>query len=130
MDGTDEGDERTLAWLRDVCLAFPEAVEARLQDRPLFVVRRRRFALLNGVSSPPRPRWAGCGRSVHVLTAPEERSALAADPRFTPSPHHGDRGWLAVDPVAVTRTELAELLDAAYRVAAPATLVARLDQGD
>jgi hypothetical protein len=130
MDGTDHGDEQTLAWLRAVCLALPGTAEATLQDRPLFVVGRRRFALLNGASSPPRPRWDGWGRSVHLLTAADERPALVADPRFAPSPHHGDRGWLAVDPDAVGRTELAELLDAAYRAAAPAALVARLDQAD
>ena len=56
MEATDEGDERTLDWLRGVCLAFPEAEESSLQDRPLFVVRRRRFALFNGVTSPRRPR--------------------------------------------------------------------------
>ena len=128
MEATDEGDERTLGWLRGVCLAFPEAEETRLQDRPLFVVRRRRFALFNGVTSPPRPRWDGCGRSVHLLTDPGERDALAADDRFTCSPHHGDRGWVAVTPEAIAPDELAELVEAAYRVAAPRSLVARLDQ--
>ena len=128
MDGTDAGDERVLAWLREVCLGLPETSETRLQGRPLFVVRRRRFALLNGAGSPPRPRWDRCGRSVHLLTEPAERGAFGADPRFTPSPHHGDRGWFAVDPALITSTELAELLDAAYRAAAPAELVALLDQ--
>ena len=125
----DDGDERVLAWLRDVCLAVPEVSEARLQDRPLFVVRRRRFALFNGAASPVRPRWDGCGRTVHVLTDPDERVALAADDRLRPSPHHGDRGWVAVDPEAIDPQELSELVEAAYRTAAPAALVARLDQG-
>ena len=127
-DGTDAGDERVLTWLRGVCLALPETSETTLQDRPLFIVRRRRFALLNGTSSPRRPRWDGCDRSVHLLIEPDERDAFAADPRFAPSPHHGDRGWVAVDPAAIERAELAELLEAAYRTAAPAELVARLDQ--
>jgi hypothetical protein len=128
MEATDAGDERTLGWLRGVCLAFPEAEETRLQDRPLFVVRRRRFVLFNGAASPPRLRWAASGRSVHVLTDPEERAAIAADQRFAPSPHHGDRGWVAVDPGSIAPEELAELVESAYRVAAPRSLVARLDQ--
>ena len=128
MEATDEGDERTLGWLRAVCLAFPEVEETRLQDRPLFVVRHRRFALFNGAASPPRPRWARSGRSVHLLTDPQERDALAADERFTPSPHHGDRGWVAVDPHSIESEELAELVEAAYRVAAPGSLVATLDR--
>lgn len=127
MDGFDQRDEQVLASLRDACLRFPEAEEVRLQDRPLFVVRRRRFALPNGAGSPARPRWDGCGRSVHLLTDPDERQALTADPRFGPSPHHGDRGWLMVDPDQVSFDELAELLEAAYRTAAPAALAARLD---
>jgi hypothetical protein len=69
-------DERALARLRAICLAFPEAEEVALQDRQLFRVRSRRFALFNGASSPPRPRWKSCGRSLHFVTDPQEREAL------------------------------------------------------
>ena len=41
-------DDRDLARIRTICLRFPEAEEAELQDRPLFRVRARRFALFNG----------------------------------------------------------------------------------
>jgi predicted DNA-binding protein (MmcQ/YjbR family) len=118
-------DERALARLRAICLAFPEAEEAMLQDRPLFRVRSRRFALFNGASSPPRPRWKDFGRSLHFVTDPQERDALGQDGRFTASPHHGDRGWVAIslDGADVDWTELAELLETAYRhVAARALL--------
>jgi predicted DNA-binding protein (MmcQ/YjbR family) len=123
-------DERALARLRTICLAFPEAEEAVLQDRPLFRVRSRRFALFNGASSPPRPRWNGFGRSVHFVTDPQERGALRQDSRFTTSPHHGDRGWMAMslEDTAVDWTELAELLEAAYRHVAGRALVELLDR--
>jgi predicted DNA-binding protein (MmcQ/YjbR family) len=122
-------DESALARLRAICLAFPEAEEAVLQDRPLFRVRTRRFALFNGASSPRRMRWNGFGRSVHFVTDPQEREALREDRRFTVSPHHGDRGWMAVsleDPV--DWTELAELLEAGYRHVASRALVELLDE--
>jgi predicted DNA-binding protein (MmcQ/YjbR family) len=116
-----EADERVLSRLRDICAAFDAAEESSLQDRPLFHVRRRRFAIFNGESSPTRSRWEAAGRSVHFLSDPAERDALHQDPRFTPSPHHGDRGWMAirVDPETIDWEELAELLAAAYELVMP-----------
>ena len=109
-----------LARVRAICLGFPGAEEGALQGRPLFRVGRRRFALFNGDDSPPRPRWNGSGRSVHFLTEPIEREALRHDGRFVASPHHGDRGWMAMrlDAGPVDWTELAELLETAYRLVA------------
>jgi len=124
-------DDRWLTWVRSVCARFPEAEEAELQDRPLFRVRSRRFAIVNLATSPPRPRWAGAGPSLHVLTDPAERDALRQDARFSRSPHHGDRGWLAVrlDTGQVGEREVAELLESAYRLVAGRRLVALLDGG-
>ena len=109
-------DQRVLDRLRAICATFSGCEESVLQGRPLFHVRRRRFAIFNGESSPARSRWATAGRSVHFLSDPAEREALLHDPRFTRSPHHGDRGWLAiaVDSDTVDWQELAELLEAAH----------------
>ncbi len=103
-----------------------------LQGRPLFRVRSRRFAVVNRADSPARPRWQGAGRSLHVVTDPAEREALRQDPRFVVSPHHGDRGWLALSLDAaggIDWDEVAELLEAAYRHVAGRRLVERLDGG-
>jgi hypothetical protein len=123
-------DDRALRKIRAICGRFPDVEEAELQDRPLFRVASRRFAIFNGDSSPSRPRWAGAGRSLHVLTDPLERDALAHDPRFSASPHHGDRGWVALrlDAGVVDWQEVAELLESGYRQAAGARRVARWDQ--
>ncbi len=120
-----------LAAIRAVCLRFPEAEEAELQGRPLFRVRRRRFALVNPPGAPDRPRWRDAGPSLHVATDPAEREALRHDPRFRPSPHHGDRGWMAVrlDTGALDAREMAELVEAAYRHVAGRRLVEVLDRG-
>jgi predicted DNA-binding protein (MmcQ/YjbR family) len=114
-------DEEALARIRQICAAFDGAEESVLQDRPLFHVGRRRFAIFNGASSPPRKRWAAAGRSVHFLSDPLERQALLHDARFTRSPHHGDRGWLAVwlEEGNVEWAELEELLTAAHEQVAP-----------
>ena len=118
--GLDVDDEQALTRIRRICSGLAGAEEARLQERPLFHVARRRFALFNGVGSPPRLRWAGWGRSLHLLVEPEEREALRANPRCAPSPHHGDRGWVGLGLDGATDwVELAELLDAAHRQVVP-----------
>src|SRR5436305_10952520 len=106
-------DSVALQRIRTICLAFPGAEEAALQNRPLFRVGRKRFALFNGLTSPPRPRWNGSGRSLHFLADPLELDSLRQDGRFTPSPHHGSRGWLTlrVDPTETDWDEVAELLE-------------------
>ena len=61
------------------------------------------------------------GEGVH-LADPHEIDALRHDDRFGPSPHHGDRGWLALgmgDVGSVDWVEVAELLASAYLQVAP-----------
>lgn len=111
-----------LGQIRDLCGRFPGADEGELQARPLFRVGRRRFAIFNGGASDDRARWATSGRSLHFLADPSEIDALRHDDRFRPSPHHGDRGWLALsleDAGAIDWAEVAELLESAYRQVAP-----------
>lgn len=123
-------DDRDLLKIRTVCLRFPEVEEAELQDRPLFRVRTKRFAIFNGVLSPPRPRWQSFGRSLHFVADPQERQALRQDARFAVSPHHGDRGWMALsfEDGETDWGEVAELLESAYRQVASRDLIAVLDR--
>lgn len=118
-------DKETLDRIRVICRRFAGADEGELQDRPLFRVGRRRFAIFNAVTSPPRPRWDSSGRSLHFVADPLECDALRHDGRFGESPHHGDRGWLTLmleDPGSVDWDEVAELLESAYRYVTPRRL--------
>ena len=56
---------------------------------------------------------------------------LRQDPRFATSPHHGDRGWIALNLESDTTdwVEIAELLETAYRQVANRQLIAMLDKG-
>jgi hypothetical protein len=112
MDDRARRDEQVLVRLRQTCASFDGCEEGELQGRPSFHVSRR-FAMFNGEASPPRPRWVAAGRSLHFLSDSSERDALLQDPRFDRSPHHGDRGWLAIrlEPDTANWEELAELLD-------------------
>lgn len=115
-------DAEVLDRVRSLCRRLPGADEGALQDRPLFRVGRRRFAIFNPAASDTRPRWSGSGRSLHFLADPQEIDALRQDDRFAPSPHHGDRGWLALrldDVGSVDWVEVAELLEFAYLQVAP-----------
>ena len=116
--------------IRKICARFPEAEEGTLQDRPLFHVRRRRFAILNDDSSPYRKRWEGFGRSLHFMTDPSQRSRLEKDTRFSASPNHGFRGWMALDlaPDQLDWSEVGGLLESAYRVVAGKELIAEMDR--
>ena len=115
-------DDGALDRIRAVCLGLPGVEEAVLQDRPLFRVGRRRFAIFNGEASPPRQRWDSSGRSLHFLCDPLDRDALGQDDRFTASPHHGTRGWLAIRLDGATDwVEIEELLRAAHHQVAPGT---------
>jgi predicted DNA-binding protein (MmcQ/YjbR family) len=127
---TSPVDTANLREIRAICRLLPEVEESKLQGRPLFRVNGRRFAIYNGDDAPPRPRWANAGRSIHLLTDPLERDALGQDGRFVPSPHHGNRGWVALrlDRGDVDWQELAELIEAGYRQAAPKRLVELIDQ--
>jgi predicted DNA-binding protein (MmcQ/YjbR family) len=116
----DATDQDLLGKVRRICLAFDGVEEAELQGRPLFRVGRRRFAIFNGLGSPPRRRWEASGRSLHFLSDPSERDALRQDPRFTPSPHHGDRGWFALRlDDGIDWGEVTEILHAAHGQVVP-----------
>ena len=123
-------DGKDLNRIHDICRRFPEAEQGELQGRPLFHVRRRRFAIYNGENSPHRRRWERFGRSLHFATNPQLHAIVADDDRFSESPHHGFRGWVAVDleDQTVSWEEIAEFLEAAYRHVAARELVEELDR--
>jgi hypothetical protein len=111
----DADDLDAFGPIREICLRFDGAEEAELRARPLFRVGRRRFALFNGASSPPLPRWNGSDQSLHSGYAGRGR-ALREDTRFGASPHRGHRGWLVVrlDVGVIEWDEIADLLRSAY----------------
>ena len=97
----DEGDP-LLARLREVALAFPEAVEVEAWGRPTFRAGKKIFAVF----------------SDGVIFKPEagEHDALVHGARFSIPPYFGPSGWLSLD--LDDRTdweEVRELLDGSYR---------------
>ena len=111
--------------VRAVCLGFPEATEKLSHGTPTYFVRSRAFVY----------HWVGGHHDndfPHLWCAAPpgaQQELIAANPeQFFRPPYVGHRGWLGV---RLDRgpdwTEIAELCEDAYRVIAPAGLVARLD---
>lgn len=127
-----EGDP-LLARLRSVCLAMPGADEKVSHGRPNFFTVKV-FAIYGGVvkgdHDPEMHR-----RSLLVPTDAHSRAALLEDERFFIPAYHGPSGWIGLDLArpddpaepSVDWSEVAELLDAAYRLTAPARLLRELD---
>ena len=66
--------------------------------------------------------------SVMVLPDPGDRQALLEDDRTFVPAYLGPYGWIGLDLDETTDwTEVAELLDASYRLTAPKKLIAELD---
>jgi hypothetical protein len=113
-------ESNTLAQLRSICLALPEAVEAGGVGDPTFKVRDKIFAMRHQVD----------GRQSMWCKAPPgvQGALVASDPdRFFIPPYVGHHGWVGAwlnD--AVDWEQLEDLIDESYRMTAPKRLIRSL----
>jgi hypothetical protein len=145
-----EGDPG-LADLRRIALGFPGVSEKISHGRPVFCVPKM-FAVYGGNSrlttNPREARARGRSRTVGPATGAatgamvafphsvlikvdeSERRALEQDRRFFFPMYLGPFGWLGLDFDAgpVDWDEVAELLDASYRMTASKRLFKQLDE--
>jgi hypothetical protein len=113
--------------IREICLALPEVTERLSHGTPTFFVRDKKVfvsAWLDGHHDNEFPHlWCAAGEGVQgelIAEAPE---------RFFRPPYVGHRGWLGIRLDGdVDWDEVAELCVDAYRLVAPKSLVAQLDQ--
>lgn len=117
--------DRELARVRRMCLALPEVTERLSHGSPTWFVRGKK-TLATFVDD-----HHGDGNLGIWCAAPPgvQEQMIDEDPRvfFRPA-YVGHRGWIGVRLSAtVTDAELARILEDAYRLVAPKTLVARLD---
>ncbi|HEV8630999.1 MAG TPA: MmcQ/YjbR family DNA-binding protein [Thermoanaerobaculia bacterium] len=111
--------------LRRLCLALPEVTERLSHGEPTWFAGKRVF--VNFADHHHDEKLA------FWCAAPEGAQAalVAADPqRFFRPPYVGHRGWLGVRLEGSPDWDLvADLVEDAYRVVAPARLVRALDAG-
>jgi len=122
------GDEESLKQLRVICLPYPEAQEDGGVGSPSYKVRSKIFVMRHPMRLPSGDRpsvWLKAGPGVQTMLVG------SAPDRFAVPPYIGHKGWVAVylDGDA-DWDELADLIDASYRLVAPKRLAARLDTED
>ena len=126
-----DDEDPVLARLRDVALGLPGADAKVSHGRPAFFTTKV-FAYYGG-SQRIEGEWVAHDCAVLVQPDPAERLALLDDPRVWVPAYLGPAGWLGLDlppdPAAVDWVEVGELLDASYRLTAPARLVRELEAG-
>jgi predicted DNA-binding protein (MmcQ/YjbR family) len=107
--------------LREVCLRFPDAVEAGGVGNPSFKVRDKIFAMQHGHEERPSV-WFKAPDGVQELLVGSEPA------RFFRPPYVGHHGWVAawLD-IPLDWDELADLVEESYRMTAPKRLSAQLD---
>ena len=116
-------DDPTLARVRRIALALPEATEVIAHGRPTFRCGKI-FAYYGGSVK------GGDMMDTSLLFKPDptEAHALSDDARFFVPAYVGAYGWLGVDlSRAPDWDEVAELLDASFRLVAPRKLIRGLD---
>jgi len=113
--------------LRAICLALPEVTERPSHGAPTWFVRdKNAFVTLwaDGHHGNQFPHlWCAAPPGV------QQELAAAEPDRFFRPPYVGGRGWLGVRlDRDIDWTEIAEICRDAYRVIAPARLVALLER--
>jgi predicted DNA-binding protein (MmcQ/YjbR family) len=121
-----DDDDPVLSRVRELAAALPRTDEKVSHGRPAFFTKKV-FAYYGG-SLKVDGAWVQHPQAVIVLPDGDDRVALLADPRSFVPAYLGPSGWIGVDlDGGVDWTEVAELLDASYRLTAPKALVAELD---
>lgn len=117
-----------LPHLRKVCLALPEATERLSHGSPTFFVRDKKTFV---------SFWDdhhGDGRVAIWCHAPpgvQEQLVDEEPDRFFVPPYVGHRGWIGVRlDRDIDWDEVAGIVEDAYRMVAPKTLIAQLDERD
>jgi predicted DNA-binding protein (MmcQ/YjbR family) len=121
-----DDDDPFLEQLRRLAVAFPNAGEKVSHGRPAFFTKKI-FAYYGG-SLKVEGDWIEHPHSVIVQPDEGDRRAFLEDARTFVPAYLGPSGWIGIDLDDRTDwSEIAELLDASYRLTAPARDVALLD---
>ena len=123
-----ERDDPVLADLRRLCLHLPGAAEKVSHGRPCFFTKKI-FAIYGATTKGDHDS----GRhdaSVVIRSQTDEAVALLAMPRFFVPAYWGPSGWIGLDLTGadVDWDEVGELITESFRLTAPRTLVAKLEQ--
>lgn len=121
-----DDDDPFLARVRELASALPGTDEKVSHGRPALFTKKV-FAYYGG-SIKVDGEWVQHPHSIVVLPDPGDRLALLDQERVYVPAYLGPSGWIGIDLDGdIDWTEVAELLDASYRLTAPKRLIAELD---
>ncbi len=126
-----DDDDPLLQRVSQLALALPGADMKVSHGRPAFFTKKI-FAYyggsLKGVDAKGANEWVQHSQSLVVIPDPGDRQALVEDARVYVPAYLGPYGWIGIDLDKRTDwTEIAELLDASYRLTAPQRNITELD---
>ena len=111
--------------LRRICLALPETTERLSHGEPTWFIRDKKTFVMS-VNNHHGDGIVGIWCA--APTGAQEALVREEPERFFRPPYVGHRGWLGVRlDVDVDWDEVAGIVEDAYRMVAPKTLVAQLD---
>lgn len=121
-------DDFGLAELRRLALGFPAAFEKISWGRPVFCAPKM-FAMYGG-NLKTDGEMVAFPHSLLVKVDDSDRRSLEQDDRFFFPAYMGPFGWMGLDltVAAVDWDEVAELLDASFRLVASKKLITQLDE--
>jgi len=123
-----DADDPVLRRVRELAAGFPGSDEKVSHGRPAFFTKKV-FAYYGG-SLKVDGEWVQHPQSLVVRADPDDRPALLDDERVYVPAYLGPSGWIGIDLDDRTGwAEVTELLDASYRLTAPAQLLRELDDG-
>jgi predicted DNA-binding protein (MmcQ/YjbR family) len=121
-----DDDDPLLERIRQLAASLPNTGEKISHGRPAFFTKKV-FAYYGG-STKVDGAWIQHPQSIVVQPDEGDRRALLEDDRVYVPAYLGPSGWIGIDLDAATDwSEIGELLDASYRLTAPARDVAQLD---
>lgn len=125
-----EETDAALQRIREIALAFPGAAERVSHGRPNFFTTET-FCYYGGAKRGEVGEFRH-DRAILIRPDPVDEPALRQDPRFWEPAYLWNTGWLGIDLPHPDRddpgwAEVAELIDASFRVTAPKTRVRELD---
>lgn len=121
-----DDDDPLLHRVSALALAFPSAETKVSHGRPAFFTKKI-FAYYGG-SVKGVKEWVQHPQSLMVIPDPADRQAIVEDSRVYLPAYLGPYGWIGIDLDERTDwTEIAELLDASYRLTATKRNIAELD---
>ena len=121
-----DDDDPMLERVRRLAAELPNSGEKVSHGRPAFFTKKV-FAYYGG-SVKLRGNWIEHPHSIMVVPDESDRRSLHEDHRTFVPAYLGPSGWIGVDLDADTDwSEIAELLDASYRLTAPKRDIALLD---